>query len=799
MKKRTRTILLFLQLIFISIPYINQAQNTQISNLSKLILNKKENIISVVQSQSGKVELETFNIDPQNKKLVLNFSSGYTYQPLRLKIIQTQKEKIKSLLGNQFKDYEIILSSMGLPVEVQVPNFYRGSSLPIDSTRLEKRKEGRIPIVKNMSNPFIPPKGLFNRNIALWHSHGWYYDIRANRWDWQRTRLFGTVEDKFTMSFILPYLVPMLENAGANVFLPRERDIQTHEVIVDADKSTDDSEVKFNEKRWTTTNVPGFAIGNPPYSHNENPFRQGTCSQSVSSKEKNSRYEWIPEFPATGDYAVYISYQSLPGSSTSALYKVHHTGGVTEFKVNQQIGGGTWIYLGTFHFEKGKNPDMGRVVLSGKTDQIGEIITADAVRFGGGMGNIARSAKDKWIENQKSSNTDPGNKVIQDVPDSLKADPIVSGRPRFLEGARYYLQYAGMPDSLIYSPEKGMNDYNDDYKSRGFWVNYLTGAPIGPTTTSPIKGLGIPIDLSFALHSDAGITPNDSIIGTLSIFSSEADSGLFYTGQSRWASRDLADIIQTQVVDDIKAKFNPNWTRRGIWNKQYSEAYRPSVPAALLELLSHQNFADMKYGNDPLFKFTVSRAIYKAMTRFIAFQNEDSCIIQPLPVSHFRVTRNSPQSVQLCWRPVVDPLEPTAKAEKYKVYTRIEDNGFDNGVIVNDTTYIISNLKPGVIYSFKIAALNEGGESFPSEILSAALGEKDDNPVLIVNAFDRVSAPATIDTPGYAGFATNLDQGVPDRYDIGYVGEQYDFDRNSTYIGNDNPGFGASYGDMETA
>ena len=31
-------------------------------------------------------------------------------------------------------------------------------------------------------------------------------------------------------------------------------------------------------------------------------------------------------------------------------------------------------------------------------------------------------------------------------------------------------------------------------------------------------GKGIPVDLSLGFHSDAGITPNDSIVGTLAIY-----------------------------------------------------------------------------------------------------------------------------------------------------------------------------------------------------------------------------------------------------------------------------------------
>ena len=39
----------------------------------------------------------------------------------------------------------------------------------------------------------------------------------------------------FTQTIVVPYLIPMLEKAGANVFTPRERDWQCNEVIVDND------------------------------------------------------------------------------------------------------------------------------------------------------------------------------------------------------------------------------------------------------------------------------------------------------------------------------------------------------------------------------------------------------------------------------------------------------------------------------------------------------------------------------------------------------------------------------------
>ncbi|MCB0298277.1 MAG: hypothetical protein KDG51_24165, partial [Calditrichaeota bacterium] len=77
--------------------------------------------------------------------------------------------------------------------------------------------------------------GLAGKNIVVAHSHGWHYDNVEQRWEWMRPRLFQTVEDLLPMSFTIPYLIPMLENAGAYVFVPRERDIQVHEVVVDND------------------------------------------------------------------------------------------------------------------------------------------------------------------------------------------------------------------------------------------------------------------------------------------------------------------------------------------------------------------------------------------------------------------------------------------------------------------------------------------------------------------------------------------------------------------------------------
>ena len=85
---------------------------------------------------------------------------------------------------------------------------------------------------------------------------------------------------------------------------------------------------------------------------------------------------WIPTIPETGEYGVYVSYQTLANSTTAAQYEVRHKGGSTRFSVNQRMGGGTWIYLGRFTFKKGRHSDQG-VFLTNMGDG-NTVVTSDA-------------------------------------------------------------------------------------------------------------------------------------------------------------------------------------------------------------------------------------------------------------------------------------------------------------------------------------------------------------------------------------------------------------------------------------
>ncbi len=770
-----KSIKLFLTVLLLMIFFSCSAvEEVTLNNVfTEKVTSLKESLDSLkeILNLSRNVKLENASIDTLKQAITLEFSKDFAVIPFRENNVDSIYKSVKKFFGARFLGYNYIINSIGLSIEELIPNYYRTDKLNLDQSRLPKIKGERIPIVQNVSKNLKLTKALSGRNILLWHSHGWYYNNKEKRWMWQRARLFQTVEDVGPLAFTIPYLIPMLENAGANVFVPRERDIQLNEIIIDNDfnKKSLYEEKSFSENIvWETSKQKGFGLLKSTIKEGENPFKLGTSRYTKSMINPLANASWMPEFSKTGNYAVYISYSSSDSNVTDAHYKIIHSGGETEFLVNQKIGGGTWIYLGTFKFDKGKEKNQG-VLITNQSKDTDKIVSADAVRFGGGMGIVEREGS-------------------------------TSGRPKFVEGSRYWLQFAGMPDTLTYNLNNNSDDYKDDYQSRAEYGNYLYGAPFGPNRNRNEKGLGVPIDLSLAFHTDAGITRNDTAIGTLMIYTiTDLDTqNIFPNGVSRFANRDLADIVQTQVVEDIRKKYDSTWTRRQLMNANYSESARPNMPSMLLELLSHQNFYEMKFALDPQFRFDMSRSIYKGMLKFLSSQYGMENVVQPLPPNHFRIELNAEGEAELSWKAQIDSTEPTAVADKYLLYTRQNDGGFDNGRLFTTTEIKLNDLKPGIIYSYKVSAINNGGESFPTEILSVCWMKNSSDPILIVNGFDRVCAPANFDSPTFSGFVNFVDEGVPDKYEVGFTGTQFNFDPNSKWETDDNPGHGASHSDYES-
>lgn len=698
-------------------------------------------------------------VDNKNHTVTITLGEEFAQQDITEKLVNKTYKKIKKSLPRQYNKHKLIVMANGMPIEDYIPG--RKSDNEYDSYWDGIDYKGK-PWVSNISKPNNISLGLSNRHIALWASHGRYYDQKKGLWKWQRPNLFCTTEDLFTQTIVVPYLIPMLENAGATVFTPRERDWQTKEIIVDNDKGVSGEGSWYGEhtekEPWTDTGERGFGFRNGILRDGENPFTMGTARMIRTTKKEDKAIAiWQPNFKEEGRYAVYVSYQTMPKSVDDAHYIVRHKGQETHFIVNQKMGGGTWVYLGTFDFDKGENP-FNCVALTNQSKRKG-VVTADAVRFGGGMGNIERGGD-------------------------------ISHMPRCLEAARYYAQWAGAPYS-IYGNKTGTDDYAEDINTRSLMTNWLAGgSPYVPTK----EGKNVPIELSLAVHSDAGYERDGkSLVGSLAICTTSFNDGRLNSGISRFASQDFIEALRSNVTRDFSKKYK-RWNWRYLWDRNYSETRLPEVPSAIIETLSHQNFPDMKLGQDPNFKFTMARSIYKTILRYVSQMHRRPCIVQPLQPHLFKATLTGDNKVKLSWKAQDDELEPTAVPTSYNIYVAAGSGGFDNGTNVRGTSYTME-LEPGVMYRFKVTAVNRGGESFPTSTLSAYYQPGATKTAMVINGFSRLSAPAVRDNIHEQGFDIEEDAGVSYGLTAGWSGKQQCF--NKSTMGSTEPnGLGYSGNEM---
>ncbi len=352
-------------------------------------------------------------------------------------------------------------------------------------------------------------------------------------------------------------------------------------------------------------------------------------------------------------------------------------------------------------------------------------------------------------------------------------EPGVSGMPRWVEGARYWMMNQGA-DSTLWDLYGG-NEYKDDMKCRAMWVNAQQS----------------PIDLCLAFHTDGNDSGNDStVIGTLAIYTAKDDEGqhVLRDGRNREkTNRNLADWIQTQITKDLR-HIAPEWTRRQLKESNYCESRVPVVPSMILELLSHKNMADMRYGLDPKFRFAAARAVYKGILRYL---NGANATVQPLPVQDLGIGTDG----VLRWKTVTDSIEPSATPTYYMVYIQANDGEWDVQQVENATELQLE-LQPGVRYNYYVIAGNEGGLSYPSPIVSAYINEKmvNDQMVLVVDGFNDVYGPEWFADSTYAGIVPGS-YACEDRFSCAYIGEVWNYTRSDEWKNDDNCGWGSCYRD----
>ena len=298
-KMQRRILLLFIVVLLFSsnaMPQSAKDEAKMVVNLEKYFSKYKPKGTRLTQPP----KMVSYQLDNQARTLVITADEFFAAQEFTPDITAHIYKKVKGELPKVYRDYKVTIMTNGMTIDELIPNRLSQNA---DKSRLwgDIDYDGE-PWVKNISYPTKTTHGLQNRHVSLWASHGNFYDQKKGYWRWQRPNLFGTTEDLFTQTIVVPYLIPMLENAGAVVFTPRERDWQTEEVIVDNDGSKRNYIEVSSHGKWQSAPQRGFAMHSGTYQDGENPFEAGSARmvKTTSSKSRYSLASYQPDFRKAG-------------------------------------------------------------------------------------------------------------------------------------------------------------------------------------------------------------------------------------------------------------------------------------------------------------------------------------------------------------------------------------------------------------------------------------------------------------------------------------------------------------------
>lgn len=97
-----------------------------------------------------------------------------------------------------------------------------------------------------------------------------------------------------------------------------------------------------------------------------------------STATGSNKATFTPNLPQAGNYDVYAWWTVYSNRATNVPYIIHYSGGASDtVRVNQELGGGGWTYLETYHFDAGTS---GNVEISDDAE-LNEYVIADAIKW----------------------------------------------------------------------------------------------------------------------------------------------------------------------------------------------------------------------------------------------------------------------------------------------------------------------------------------------------------------------------------------------------------------------------------
>ncbi|MEM1330027.1 MAG: GC-type dockerin domain-anchored protein [Planctomycetota bacterium] len=528
------------------------------------------------------------------------------------------------------------------------------------------------------------PQGALSDKIVYVHGgHGWTADNLVDGfWRTQRGETFELVED-LNNADLMTSFANRLWNAGATVVPLRPIGQQVNEIVLD----NADSGVVF-EGSWFDSNAAVY-FGRA----NETPYRF-----SLSSLIETAVARYTPDLPEPGLYPVY-AWVTHGSNRVDQLYRVHHTGGVTEVRIDHQRVGNGLVWLGSYWFNAGTD---GYVEISNQSDRTGVVI-ADMIRFGNGMGDIDRGGG-------------------------------VSGHPRADEAGLYWVMWhadraRGVSTSTYRSSS---NDGSATVNLAPLWASYMNNEAFGTLADR----------VMVSYHTNAGGGSARGVIGLVN-------------GNNRPSAAtpnqfDLAFLLSLEVNDDMVAlasSFEHDWADRSVltldrtdleFGEINNELIGDEFDATIVELGFHDNRQDAEMLRDPRVQDALNRAVVQGLQQYFTLVEgvPPPTVFAPERPRNLFASPLSPSGITISWNaPASGPSQGSAPTG-YRIQTSADGLGFDRGTLVQApaTSTVITSPDPARPF-FRVVAENEAGQSPPSTVVAATVGPGPR--VLFVNGFTR--------------------------------------------------------------